>query len=127
MVDISVARQAYSRLQISNIGLIRRGFNAADAMTKSKKCEALETMVSRGMLYHPVEEWILRCDVWRSREIEERECHTNSVSRGDGGELTCEGGDRTHDAQKDACSRDGEGSDGEARNYHGDGKRRRVS
>ena len=54
MIDIASARESYGRLEISNIGLVRSEHNIADAMTKPKKCAALNYVVTDGKLAHPI-------------------------------------------------------------------------
>lgn len=60
MIDLLAARQAYSRLEISDIGLVRTQYNPADAFTKVGRCSALERMLDLGVIDHPVEQWVIR-------------------------------------------------------------------
>lgn len=41
MIDISAACEAYGRLDISSSGIVRSAYNAVEAFTKARKCEAL--------------------------------------------------------------------------------------
>ena len=50
MVDLMCLRQAYERRKITEIKWISGGTNPADAMTKSKPCSALKTLVDTNKL-----------------------------------------------------------------------------
>lgn len=71
MIDVAAARQAYSRLEISDIGLVHSEHKASDAFTKVKRCTFLEHLLCTGRMEYPVDEWVLRLDVGRSRELED--------------------------------------------------------
>ena len=50
MVDLMCLRQAYERREITEIKWINGGSNPADAMTKSKPCQALKQLVDTNKL-----------------------------------------------------------------------------
>lgn len=60
MIDLLAARQAYSRMEISDIGLVHTHHNPADAFTKVGNCAALERLVEIGVIDHPVQQWVIR-------------------------------------------------------------------
>jgi len=60
MVDLMCLRQAYERREITEIKWISGGTNPADAMTKSKPCSALKTLVDTNKLDLQVTEWVER-------------------------------------------------------------------
>lgn len=60
MIDLLAASEAYSRLEISDIGLVRTHHNPADALTKVGRCNALERIIELGVVDHPVEQWVIR-------------------------------------------------------------------
>ena len=53
-------RQAYERREITEIKWINGGSNPADAMTKSKPCQALKQLVDTNKLDLQVTEWVER-------------------------------------------------------------------
>ena len=62
MIDVSAARQAYQRMEISDVGHISSKYNAADGLTKTKPCPALIQLLSTGKMDHPINQWIIRND-----------------------------------------------------------------
>jgi hypothetical protein len=60
MVDVMCLRQAYERREIMEIKWIEGGTNPADAMTKSKPCQALKQLVDTNKLDLQVAEWVER-------------------------------------------------------------------
>lgn len=56
MIDILAARQAYSRMDIFDISLVRTHHNPSDAFTKVGSCDALERVLELGVIEHPVEQ-----------------------------------------------------------------------
>lgn len=64
----------------------------AYAMQKSTQCETFERLSRNSVLEHPVEEWVLRRDLLRSLEIEERKCDADCVFRGEEDKSTYEKG-----------------------------------
>lgn len=60
MLDIFAARQAYSRREIDNIGLIKSEVNLADDLTKMKGNGALARAMQSSRLDHRAEDYILR-------------------------------------------------------------------
>ena len=60
MVDLMCLRQAYERREITEIKWINGGSNPADAMTKSKPCQALKQLVDTNKLDLQVTEWVER-------------------------------------------------------------------
>lgn len=86
MIYIAAARQAYGRLEISDIGFIRIEYSPSDAFTKPKNCTALEKLPVEGKVSHPVEEWVVRRDS-RSRFLKKPDCRSDSsdlLNYGDG-------------------------------------------
>lgn len=59
MVDISAAREAFEQSLISNVGLIRSEFNAADAMTKIGYNHALHELLSKKCISHPIKQFVI--------------------------------------------------------------------
>jgi hypothetical protein len=60
MVDLMCLRQAYERREITEIKWINGGSNPADAMTKSKPCQALKNLVGTNKIDLQVMEWVER-------------------------------------------------------------------
>jgi len=60
MVDLMCLRQAYERREITEIKWINGGSNPADAMTKSKPCQALKNLVDTNKIDLQVMEWVER-------------------------------------------------------------------
>jgi len=60
MIDVCVAREAYNRYEISNVGLVLSAQNVADGLTKVGFCKALDDVLNSGYDYSPVQQWIIR-------------------------------------------------------------------
>ena len=60
MVDLMCLRQAYERREIIEVKWIRGGNNPADAMTKTKPCQALKTLINTNKLNLEVNKWVKR-------------------------------------------------------------------
>lgn len=60
MVDISAAREAYNDGLISNVGLISSNYNPADGLTKLKSNGALQDLMLRNVIDHPVRQFVVR-------------------------------------------------------------------
>jgi len=60
MVDVAAARQAYTRHDISNVGLIASNDNMADPLTKAHGCGALNELLRTGVDRTPVVQWVIR-------------------------------------------------------------------
>ena len=48
MIDITSVRKAYENQEISDVGFVRSNHNPADALTKTSKCKALDTIIHTG-------------------------------------------------------------------------------
>lgn len=71
----------------------RSAHSPAEALTKGKKGDALESILGTGSLRHPVEEWVVRRgDVkGRLRERRERECRSlDELAHGEHGNADME-------------------------------------
>lgn len=55
-IDFTPKRQAYNSGHIANIGLIKRDYNAADALTKVGPNAALKPLLVNGFVQHPIEQ-----------------------------------------------------------------------
>lgn len=62
MIDVKAAREAFERIEISNMGWIRSDENIADGLTKTGNCKTLEDLINTGILSIEVEQWIGRND-----------------------------------------------------------------
>ena len=60
MIDLGTVKGAYKRREIEKMGFIRTAFNPADALTKEKKCIAMNEVLETGILEHSVEQWVAR-------------------------------------------------------------------
>jgi len=60
MIDVMGLRQAYERKQISEVKWIAGGSNPADAMTKSKACDALEKLITTNSIDIQAIGWVER-------------------------------------------------------------------
>ena len=60
LIDISAAREAYNRHEISNVGLVLSEHNIADGLTKPKPCSSLMQVMTSGYDKNPVQQWIFR-------------------------------------------------------------------
>ena len=59
LVELFAAREAYISGTISNIGLIRSEFNAADAFTKLKPNDVLMQIIRERSINHPIEQYVV--------------------------------------------------------------------
>ena len=60
MVDLMCLQQSYERREIVEIKWIAGGSNLADAMTKSKPCQALKDLIDMNTIKLQVTEWVER-------------------------------------------------------------------
>ena len=63
MVDLMCLRQSYERREIAEIKWIDGNTNPADAMTKTKPCQALKDLINTNMVNLQVTEWVERVGV----------------------------------------------------------------
>jgi hypothetical protein len=60
MIDLMCLRQLYERREIAEIRWIDENINSADAMTKSKSCNALIKLIDTNIIELKITEWIER-------------------------------------------------------------------
>jgi hypothetical protein len=60
MVDLMCLRQSYERREITEIKWIDGDNNLADAMTKSKLCQALQDLIDTNTVNLKAIEWVER-------------------------------------------------------------------
>jgi hypothetical protein len=60
MIDLMCLRQSYERREIAEIRWIDENINSADAMTKSKFCNALIKLIDTNIIELKITEWIER-------------------------------------------------------------------
>ena len=60
MIDIKDVRDAYEQMKISNVGFVHSHNNLADALTKERPCDALNRILTTGLIDLDVEEWVVR-------------------------------------------------------------------
>jgi hypothetical protein len=63
MVDLMCLRQSYERREIAEVKWIDGNTNPADAMTKTKPCQALKDLINTNMVNLQVTEWEERVGV----------------------------------------------------------------
>ena len=59
LAELFAAREAYISGTISNIGLIRSEFNAADAFTKLKPSGVLMQIIREHSINHPIQQYVV--------------------------------------------------------------------
>jgi hypothetical protein len=69
MIDLMCLRQSYERREIAEIRWIDENINSADAMTKSKFCNALIKLIDTNIIELKITEWVERTaeHFWRDR------------------------------------------------------------
>jgi hypothetical protein len=60
MIDLMCLRQSYERREIAEIRWIDENINFADAMTKSKFCNALIKLIDTNIIELKITEWVKR-------------------------------------------------------------------
>jgi hypothetical protein len=60
MIHLAAAKEAYKEGTLDTIGFIRTRFNPADAFTKIGRCQALEDILTKREIDHPIEQWVER-------------------------------------------------------------------
>ena len=68
MVDLMCMRQSYERRMITEIKWIEGSANPADAMTKSKPCQALRNLIETNKIDLTTKEWVERADTTKVEE-----------------------------------------------------------
>lgn len=77
MIDIKAVREAYERMEISDVGWIRSKDNPADALTKLTENAVLETIIRDGFVDHDISQWIVRTaqdNIHDFHDLERGEC-----------------------------------------------------
>jgi hypothetical protein len=67
MVDLMCLRQSYERREIAEVKWIDGNTNPADAMTKTKPCQALRDLIDTNTVNLQVTEWVERVGVVETR------------------------------------------------------------
>jgi hypothetical protein len=62
MVDLMCLQQLYERRKIAEVKWINGNSNPADAMTKSKPCQALKDLIDTNTVKLKVTEWVERIE-----------------------------------------------------------------
>lgn len=79
MVDLMCLRQSYERREIAEIKWIAGGSNPADAMTKSKPCQALKDLIDTNTINLQVTEWVERAgNKGTESKLRKEEYHTKT-------------------------------------------------
>jgi hypothetical protein len=60
MIDLVVVGEAYDRVEIAQLAILRTNWNPADALTKVSRNTYLETILTKGTIDHPVARWVDR-------------------------------------------------------------------
>ena len=60
VIDLMVAREAYERGEISDVGHVRSEHNLEDELTKVIEPRRLRSLMRTGRYDHPVSEWVIR-------------------------------------------------------------------
>jgi hypothetical protein len=76
MIDLMCLRQSYERREIAEIRWIDENINLADAMTKSKSCNALIKLIDINIIELKITEWVERItkhsddqNLWESKPL----------------------------------------------------------
>jgi hypothetical protein len=59
MIDPVVVREAYDRIEIAQLAFLRTNWNLADALTKVCHNTYLESILTTGIIVHPVPQWVV--------------------------------------------------------------------
>ena len=62
MIDLMCLRQAYEHREIAEVKWIDGDSNPADAMTKTKPCQALKDLIDTNLVKLETAEWVERED-----------------------------------------------------------------
>eukprot|EP00172_Hildenbrandia_rubra_P000685 Plantae.Rhodophyta-Hildenbrandia_rubra.ctg13760.p1 GENE.Plantae.Rhodophyta-Hildenbrandia_rubra.ctg13760~~Plantae.Rhodophyta-Hildenbrandia_rubra.ctg13760.p1 ORF type:complete len:195 (-),score=19.65 Plantae.Rhodophyta-Hildenbrandia_rubra.ctg13760:621-1205(-) len=60
LIDLAMARDAYKKKEINNVGWVRSANNLADPLTKAVKDSILDKVLNSSILDHRTEQWIVR-------------------------------------------------------------------
>ena len=60
MIDLETVNGTFKRREIEKMGFNRTEFNPADALTKAKKCLAMEEVLTTGTLPYSIEQRVAR-------------------------------------------------------------------
>jgi hypothetical protein len=70
-IEIAVAREAYAKFELSNLGFVRTAYNLADPMVKQGKNKHLDKLLDTGVVDHPVEEYVTRARMTHDAPFDE--------------------------------------------------------
>ena len=79
MVDLMCLRQSYERREIAEIKWIDGNSNPADAMTKSKPCQALKDLIDTNTVNLRVTEWVERLETRTEATLKTPKQNASSV------------------------------------------------
>lgn len=60
VIDISASREAYEKVEISKIGLVKSENNPAEVFTKQTMNEIFRSIYKANQRRHSIEKWIVR-------------------------------------------------------------------
>lgn len=60
MVDVQAMREAYERMELSDVAWVKSEDNPADSLTKVKENAVLNRIVDEGKVDHDIQQWVIR-------------------------------------------------------------------
>jgi hypothetical protein len=79
-IEVAVVCEAYSKLELTNLGFVRTADNLADPMTKYVKNNHLDKLFDTGVVYHPVKEYVTRAQMTHDAPFDEADIPSVDVS-----------------------------------------------
>ena len=80
LIDVAALTQSYVNGELFKIGHVSSFYNLADPLTKKANSKLLEEVMLKGMLPHPVNQWLLHHDSEHSVLVKEKGPHVMSES-----------------------------------------------
>lgn len=59
MIDVQAMREAYERMEVSDLAWIKSEYNPSDALTKVKENAVLNKVLDDNVISRPVEQWVI--------------------------------------------------------------------
>jgi hypothetical protein len=79
-IEVAVVREAYAKFELAHIGFVRTEYNLADPMTKHVKNTHSYKLLDKGVVDHPIEEYITRAQMTHDAPFDEAEMPSVDVS-----------------------------------------------
>jgi hypothetical protein len=79
-IEVAVVREAYAKLELSNLEFVRGAYNLADPFTKHVKNTHLDKLLDTGVVDNPVEEYVTSAQISHDSPFDEADMPSVDLS-----------------------------------------------